>query len=156
MFYLCYWCRKCAIFRTLKPIVFNCDMGAMNWQIRHTLMFVYIFFHVDSVGVGADLSCPIPRISPKLCCVFPLLVSQFIVPHPRNSTKWRCNSHHFDILKPIGLDWKTGTMNRPLRLAVCSLPYICAINNPHVDVRLYIFPRSFRRRRGRFIVPVPT
>ncbi len=68
------------------------------------LMFVYIFFHVDSVGVGADLSCPIPRNSPKLCCVFPLLVSQFIVLHPRNSTKWRYNSHHFDTLKPFGLD----------------------------------------------------
>ncbi len=29
-------------------------------------MFVYIFFHVDSVGVGADLSCPIPRNPPEM------------------------------------------------------------------------------------------
>ena len=97
-------------------------------------VFVGVFFHVDSVGVGADLSCPIPR----------------------NSPKWCCNSHHFDTLKPFGLDWKTGAMNRPLRLAVCSLPYICAKNTPHVGIRWCIFPRWFRRRRGRFIVPVST
>ena len=41
---------------------------------------------------------------PEMVLRFPPLVLQFIVPHPRNSTKWRCNSHHFDTLKPFGLD----------------------------------------------------
>ena len=41
---------------------------------------------------------------------------------------WCCNSHHFDTSKPFGSDWKTGAMNRPLRLAECTLPYICVIN----------------------------
>ena len=124
MFYLCYWCRKCAIFRTLKPIVFDCDMGAMNRQIRHTLMFVYIFFHVDSVGVGADLSCPIPRNSTKWHCVFPLLVSQFVP---------------FCIPKPIGFDCDAGTMNWQIRLTVCSLMHICALNRPCVGVCNHIY-----------------
>ena len=91
-------------------------------------MFVYIFFHVHPVGVGADLSCPRPRTPTKWRCDFPPLILQYIIPHPRNSTKWRCNSYHFDISKPFGSDCKTGAMNRPLRLTVCSLPYICAIN----------------------------
>ena len=86
------------------------------------------FFHVHPVGVGADLSCPYPRTPTKWCCVFPSLILQYIIPHPRNSTKWRCVSHHFATSKPFGSDCKTGAMNRPLRLAVCSLPYICAIN----------------------------
>ena len=43
MFYLCYWCRKCSIFRTLKPIVFDCDAGAMNWQIRPHGVFVGVY-----------------------------------------------------------------------------------------------------------------
>ena len=64
----------------------------------------------------------------KWCCNFPSLILQYIIPHPRNCIKWCCNSHHFDISKPFGSDCKTGAMNRPLRLAVCSLPYICAIN----------------------------
>ena len=55
-------------------------------------------------------------------------VLQYIVPCPRNSTKWHCNSHHIGTSKPFGSDLKTGAMNRPLRLAVCSLPYICVIN----------------------------
>ena len=113
-------------------------------------MFVYIFFHVHPVGVGADLSCPHPRTPTKWRCIFPSLILQYIIPyprtpikwrcnfpplalqylipHPRNSTKWRCNSHHFDTSKPFGSDCKTGAMNRPLRLTVCSLPYICVIN----------------------------
>ena len=66
-------------------------MGAMNWQIRlsecsllyicakipRTWVFVYIFFHVDSVGVGADLSYPFPRNSTKWRCVFAPLALQF-------------------------------------------------------------------------------
>ena len=55
-------------------------------------------------------------------------VLQYIVPCPRNTPKWRCDSYHFDTSTPFGSDCKTGAMNRPLRLAVCSLPYICAIN----------------------------
>ena len=55
-------------------------------------------------------------------------VLQYIVPCPRNTPKWRCNSYHFAISKPFGSDCKTGAMNRPLRLTECSLPYICAIN----------------------------
>ena len=50
-------------------------------------MFVYIFFHVHPVGVGADLSCPHPRNSTKWCCVFPSLILQYIIPHPRNTPK---------------------------------------------------------------------
>ena len=86
------------------------------------------FCHVHSVGVGADLSCPFPRTPTKWRCVFPSLILQYIVPYPRNCIKWCCNSYHFAISKPFGSDCKTGAMNRPLRLAECSLLYICAIN----------------------------
>ena len=71
---------------------------------------------------------PCPRNSTKWRCVFPSLILQFIVSHPRNSTKWCCNSHHFAISKPFDSDCKTGAMNRPLRFTECSLPYICVIN----------------------------
>ena len=72
-----------------------------------------VFFHVHSVGVGSDLSCSYPRNSLKWCCVFPLLASQFVI---------------FCIPKWVVFVDDAGTMNRPLRLAVCSLPYICAKN----------------------------
>ena len=91
-------------------------------------LFVDIFFHVHSVGVGADLSCPRPRTPTKWRCIFPSLILQFIIPHQRNTLKWRCVSYHFATLKPFGSDCKTGAMNLPLRLAECTLPYICAIN----------------------------
>ncbi len=97
-------------------------------------------------------------------------VLQYIVPCPRNTPKWRCVSYHFDISKPFGSDCKTGAMNRPLRLTECSLLYICVINEHcgmFVDIFCithllfiatftHVLPRPPRRRRGRFIVPVPT
>ena len=58
-----------------------------------------------------------------------------------------------------------------MNIAECSLIYICAINNPHIICSLiyfalpillfiatftHVLPRPPRRRRGRFIVPVPT
>ena len=84
----------------------HCDFPPLVLQCRYFYLLYPTFRHVHPVGVGADLSYPFPR----------------------NSTKWRCNSYHFAISTPFGSDCKTGAMNRPLRLAVCSLPYICAIN----------------------------
>ena len=63
-----------------------------------------VFFHVHPVGVGDRFIVPVSPKFPEMVLRFPPLVLQFIVPHPRNSTKWRCNSHHFDTLKPFGLD----------------------------------------------------
>ena len=64
-------------------------------------MFVYIFFHVHPVGVGADLSCPYPRNTPKWRCNFPPLILQYIVPYPRTpqngvaySHRWHCNTSY--------------------------------------------------------------
>ena len=144
-------------FATSKPFGSDCKTGTINRPLRLTEcslpyicaingycgMFVAIhlrypfryfyllyptFRHVHPVGVGADLSCPYPRTPPKWHCVFPPLILQYIIPHPRTPTKWRCNSYHFATSKPFGSDCKTGTINRPLRLTECSLPYICAIN----------------------------
>ena len=100
----------------------------LRYPFRYFYLLYPTFCHVHPVGVGADSSCSYPRNSTKWRCIFASLILQFIVSYPRNCIKWRCNSHHFDISKPFGLDCKTGAMNRPLRLAVCSLPYICAIN----------------------------
>ena len=119
-------------------------------------MFVDIFFHVHSVGVGADLSCPRPRTPTKWRCIFPSLILQFIIPHQRNTLKWRCVSYHFATLKPFGSDCKTGAMNRPLRLTECSLPYICVTISLFLFIVPHVSPRPPRRRRGRFIVPVST
>ena len=79
------------------------------------MVFVDIFFHVHPVGVGADLSCPYPRNSPKWCSVFPLFVLQSVI---------------FCRLQPIVFVDDAGAMNRPLRLSECTLRIYCVINNP--------------------------
>ena len=143
----------------------------LRYPFRYFYLLYPTFCHVHPVGVGADSSCSYPRNSTKWRCIFASLILQFIVSYPRNCIKWRCNSHHFDISKPFGLDCKTGAMNRPLRLAVCSLPYICAINEycgMFVAIHLrypfryfYLLYPTFCHVHPvgvgvRFIVPVPT
>ena len=115
------WCCNSYHFAISKPFGSDCKTGAMNRPLRLTEcsllyicaingycgMFVAIYLrypfcyfyllyptfrHVHPVGVGADLSCPCPRTPPKWCCVFPSLILQYIIPHPRNSTKWHCNT----------------------------------------------------------------
>ena len=152
------------------PTKRHCDFPPLVLQCRYFYLLYPTFRHVHPVGVGADLSCPYPRTPPKWHCGFPPLILQYIIPHPRTPTKWRCVSYHFDISKPFGSDCKTGAMNRPLRLTECSLLYICVINEHcgmFVDIFCithllfiatftHVLPRPPRRRRGRFIVPVPT
>ena len=102
--------RECFLFcntpyRTHEtPTKWRCDFPPLALQCRYFYLLYPTFCHVHPVGVGADLSCPYPRIPTKWRCVFPPLILQYIIPHPRNSTKWRCNSYHFAISKPFGSD----------------------------------------------------
>jgi hypothetical protein len=69
--------------------------------------FLHAKNHTFAAQKGGFLQSIVIQIVTQYCfshILFPPLVLQFIVPHPRNSTKWRCNSHHFDTLKPFGLD----------------------------------------------------
>ena len=121
------WILRCVCWYTFCAI--NEYYVVVCWYIlRYPFRYFYLLYptfrHVHPVGVGADLSCPCPRTPTKWRCIFLSLILQFIIPHQRNTLKWRCVSYHFDILKPFGLDCKTGAMNLPLRLAVCSLIYI--------------------------------
>ena len=74
-----------------------------------------VFFHVHSVGVGADLSCPCPRKSPKWCCAFPPFALQFVI---------------FCRLQPIVFVDDAGAKNLPLRLSEYTLRIYCVMNNP--------------------------
>ena len=92
-----------------------CNPSATIWQFVRHIMAIHSQHYWQAVSSrrGANLSHPCPRI-------------------PRNYIaylcRWHYNLHHFDISKPFGLDWRTGTMNLPLCLTYCSLPYIYAIN----------------------------
>ena len=88
-----------------------------------------MFFHVHPVGVGADLSCPCPRNSPKWCCVFPLLASQSVI---------------FCRLQPIVFVDDAGAMNRPPTPFGVHAAIYCVMNNPFRNVRWYILRYPFR------------
>ena len=105
----------------------ECFVGIL-WNVRHVIAIRLQHYWQTVCSRRADLSCPRPRTPTKWRCIFPSLILQFIIPHQRNTLKWRCVSYHFATLKPFGSDCKTGAMNLPLRLAECTLPYICAIN----------------------------
>ena len=50
----------------------------LRYPFRYFYLLYPTFRHVHPVGVGADLSCPCPRNSPKWRCIFALLALQFI------------------------------------------------------------------------------
>ncbi len=97
-------------------------------------------------------------------------VLQYTIPCPRISTKWRCNSYHFDTSKPFGSDCKTGAMNRtPTPCGVFAAIYLrnkWILRNVRchtfaLPISLFLFilphvsPRPPRRRRGPIYRTVP-
>ena len=128
----------------------------LRYPFRYFYLLYPTFRHVHPVGVGADLSCPCPRNSPKWRCIFALLALQFIsFRHIKTIWFGLKNGRDESAPTPYGMfaaiHLRKKWILRNVRCHTFALPI-----SLFLFIIIHVLPRSPRRRRGRFIVPVPT
>ena len=147
--------------RFIVPVPTNTPKMALHIPtVDIAILLFYLLYptfrHVHSVGVGADLSCPFPRIPPKMAlhiCIVGVAI-HIISTHQNHLVRLK-NGRDESAPTPYGMFAAIHLRNkwilRNVRCHIFALPIsLFLFIVPHIS------PRPFRRRRGRFIVPVPT